>query len=73
MLAKDLWQTCEEQAPTADCSLKKSAFEKRDAERTALWNALIKKSDLGNKVQSGSSSAIGTAADSRCHQNEKLV
>lgn len=47
MLAKNLWQSCQEGAVNADCSLQKLAFDKSDAERTSIWKKLIKESDLG--------------------------
>lgn len=48
MLAKNLWQTCQESAPDTDCALPKKAFDRADAERLAVWNKLIRIKDVGS-------------------------
>lgn len=62
MLTKDNWQTCQEKKTGEDCSLQKSAFERANKDRTALWTKLIDKSDLRKPRTGGATATTGHAS-----------
>ncbi len=64
MLAKNIWQACQEKDHSQNCTVQMAAFEKSEAERTEFWKNLIKESDLGSKKSGAGSGGNNSGGSS---------